>query len=44
MKPETKAIHSLNYTKASTGDVSMPISLSTTFYRGEDGGYPGIVE
>jgi cystathionine gamma-synthase len=41
MKPETKAIHSLNYTKASTGDVSMPISLSTTFYRGEDGGYPG---
>jgi cystathionine gamma-synthase len=40
MKPETKAIHSL-HTKAATGDVSMPISLSTTFYRGEDGGYPG---
>lgn len=41
MKPETKAIHALNNSKASTGDVSMPISLSTTFFRGEDGGYPG---
>lgn len=41
MKPETQAIHALNNLKASTGDVSMPISLSTTFFRGEDGGYPG---
>jgi len=41
MKPETKAIHSLNNPKASTGDVNMPISLSTTFFRAEDGGYPG---
>ncbi|RYG20008.1 MAG: aminotransferase class I/II-fold pyridoxal phosphate-dependent enzyme [Chitinophagaceae bacterium] len=41
MKPETKAIHSLNTLTAATGDVSMPISLSTTFFRGEDGGYPG---
>ncbi|SFH02612.1 trans-sulfuration enzyme family protein [Pedobacter insulae] len=41
MKPETKAIHALNHTEAATGDVSMPISLSTTFYRAEDGGYPG---
>ncbi len=41
MKPETLAIHSLNSLKAATGDVSMPISLSTTFFRGEDGGYPG---
>lgn len=41
MKPETKAIHALNSLKAATGDVSMPISLSTTFFRGEDGGYPG---
>lgn len=41
MKPETLAIHALNSLKAATGDVSMPISLSTTFFRGEDGGYPG---
>lgn len=41
MKPETKAIHALNNLNAVTGDVSMPISLSTTFFRGEDGGYPG---
>lgn len=41
MKPETKAIHALNTIQAATGDVSMPISLSTTFFRGEDGGYPG---
>jgi len=41
MKPETQAIHALNTVKAATGDVSMPISLSTTFFRGEDGGYPG---
>lgn len=41
MKPETLAIHALNETKAATGDVTMPISVSTTFYRGEDGAYPG---
>ncbi|RZK43212.1 MAG: aminotransferase class I/II-fold pyridoxal phosphate-dependent enzyme [Pedobacter sp.] len=41
MKPETQAIHALHNVKANTGDVTMPISLSTTFYRGEDGGYPG---
>ncbi|MEJ5995852.1 aminotransferase class I/II-fold pyridoxal phosphate-dependent enzyme [Pedobacter sp. Du54] len=41
MKLETKAIHTLHNLKAATGDVSMPISLSTTFFRGEDGGYPG---
>lgn len=41
MKPETAAIHALHLTQSSTGDVTMPISLSTTFLRGEDGGYPG---
>ncbi|MES2419188.1 MAG: aminotransferase class I/II-fold pyridoxal phosphate-dependent enzyme [Bacteroidota bacterium] len=41
MKPETTAIHALNIVKSATGDVTMPISLSTTFLRGEDGGYPG---
>ncbi len=41
MKPETTAIHALNLTKSATGDVTMPINLSTTFLRGEDGGYPG---
>lgn len=41
MKPETKAIHSINFSNNSTGEVTMPISLSTTFLRGEDGGYPG---
>jgi cystathionine gamma-synthase len=41
MKPETTAIHAMNAAKSITGDVTMPISLSTTFFRGEDGGYPG---
>jgi cystathionine gamma-synthase len=41
MKPETTAIHALNITKSATGDVTMPISLSTTFLRAEDGGYSG---
>jgi len=41
MKPETAAIHALNLVKSATGDVTMPISLSTTFLRDEDGGYPG---
>ena len=41
MKPETIAIHALNLVKSATGDVTMPISLSTTFLRDETGGYPG---
>ncbi|MCJ0743367.1 trans-sulfuration enzyme family protein [Pedobacter montanisoli] len=41
MKPETLAIHASDVAKSNTGDVIMPISLSTTFYRGEDGAYPG---
>ena len=41
MKPETTAIHALNLVKSTTGDVTMPISLSTTFFRDETGGYPG---
>jgi cystathionine gamma-synthase len=41
MKPETTAIHALNLVKSNTGDVTMPISLSTTFFRDETGGYPG---
>lgn len=41
MRPETTAIHASNLFTAITGDVTMPISLSTTFLRGEDGGYPG---
>ncbi len=40
MKPETLAIHPPSI-KSATGDVIPPIHLSTTFYRGEDGGYPG---
>ncbi|MBG6234223.1 cystathionine gamma-synthase [Pedobacter sp. CAN_A7] len=41
MKPETIAIHSGNINLSSTGDVTAPISLSTTFLRNEDGGYSG---
>ena len=41
MKPETIAIHSGNINHASTGDVTAPISLSTTFIRNEEGGYSG---
>lgn len=41
MKPETLAIHASNLVKSSTGDVTPPINLSTTFFRGEDGTYPG---
>ncbi|MES2446790.1 MAG: PLP-dependent transferase [Bacteroidota bacterium] len=41
MKTETIAIHSQNIVKSATGDVTMPISLSTTFLRDETGGYPG---
>ncbi|WP_285008075.1 trans-sulfuration enzyme family protein [Pedobacter faecalis] len=41
MKPETIAIHGGNFYKPSTGDVTSPINLSTTFFRNEDGGYSG---
>ncbi len=41
MKVETTAIHAQNLVQALTGDVTSPIHLSTTFHRGEDGGYPG---
>lgn len=41
MKPETLAIHASNLVKSTTGDVTPPINLSTTFFRDADGGYPG---
>jgi cystathionine gamma-synthase len=41
MKTETLAIHASNLYKSATGDVTQPISLSTTFLRDEHGGYPG---
>ena len=41
MYTETIAIHAGNIAKSTTGDVTPPISLSTTFFRDEDGGYPG---
>ncbi|MBB6271388.1 cystathionine gamma-synthase [Pedobacter cryoconitis] len=41
MHTETIAIHAGNLTHSTTGDVTLPISLSTTFFRDEDGGYPG---
>ena len=41
MKTETRAIHSGNTNKSATGDVTQAISLSTTFFRDEVGGYPG---
>jgi len=41
MHTETIAIHAGNITKSTTGDVTQSISLSTTFFRGDDGGYPG---
>ena len=41
MKPETLAIHASNLIRAATGDVTPPISLSTTFFRDADGNYPG---
>ncbi len=41
MKIETLAIHSGNINKTTTGDVTPPISLSTTFLRNEEGGYSG---
>ena len=41
MQTETIAIHAGNLTRSITGDVTPPISLSTTFFRDEEGGYPG---
>lgn len=41
MKPETVAIHAGNFYKTSTNDVTLPINLSTTFLRNEEGGYSG---
>ncbi len=41
MKPETIAIHASNIVNSATGDVTMPISLATTFLRDEAGNYPG---
>lgn len=41
MKPETLAIHGPQTLTYPAGDVTMPLSLSTTFLRGADGGYPG---
>jgi len=40
MKIETIAIHAGNRIDAATGAVIEPITLSTTYQRGEDGGYP----
>lgn len=41
MHSETLAIHAGNITHSATGDVVQPISLSTTFFRDDTGGYPG---
>lgn len=41
MKTETIAIHAGNLVRSNTGDVTQPLSLSTTFFRDEQGGYPG---
>lgn len=41
MKIETIAIHAGNRIDQCTGAVIQPITLSTTFERAEDGGYPG---
>jgi cystathionine gamma-synthase len=41
MKPETVAIHAGNFYTATTQDVTLPINLSTTFLRNEEGGYSG---
>ena len=40
MKIETLAVHSGNRVDPVTGAVTLPIHLTTTFERGEDGGYP----
>jgi cystathionine gamma-synthase len=41
MKQETIAIHDGNINVSATGDVTPPISLSTTFMRNAQGGYSG---
>ena len=41
MKLETIAIHAGNHLDEHTKAVIQPITLSTTFQRGEDGSYPG---
>ena len=41
MKPETIAIHAGNFYTPTSNDVTLPINLSTTFLRDEDGGYSG---
>src|SRR6476620_1381314 len=41
MKIETLVIHSGNQTDLNTKAAIQPITLSTTFVRGEDGDYPG---
>lgn len=41
MKIETIAIHAGNKIDRNTGAAIQPITLSSTFERGEDGGYPG---
>lgn len=41
MKIETIAIHAGNLANDPSGAVVQPITMSTTFKRGEDGGYPG---
>jgi cystathionine gamma-synthase len=41
MKIETIAIHAGNKIDEGTGAVIQPITLSSTFERGEDGSYPG---
>jgi cystathionine gamma-synthase len=40
MKLETLAVHAGRHIDPATGAVAAPIYLSTTFQRGEDGGYP----
>ena len=41
MKPETLAVHAGQHVDSSTGAVTPPIHLSTTFERGPDGTFPG---
>lgn len=40
MKIETIAIHAGNHVDEATRAVIQPIIMSTTFERGEDGGFP----
>jgi cystathionine gamma-synthase len=41
MKPETLAVHAGQHVDPSTGAVTPPIHLSTTFERAPDGSFPG---